>query len=235
MDFFSAIEERRSCRLYTSESIPESVVQKALDAALLAPNSSNMQCWSFYWVRSAEAKSKLIEACLVQSAAKTAAELIVCVADLEKWRANRAAIVDTLAPLVASGAVSPSALAYYNKLVPLMYSYGPFNSVGYFKKVAMFVRGLFSPTPRGPGTKAEILEMLVKSCALACENLMLAFAAQGYGSCPMEGFDECRVKKLLGLGCKSRVVMVVSAGKVDPKGIWGARFRVPRDRQVHLV
>jgi nitroreductase len=55
---------------------------------------------------------------------------------------------------------------------------------------------------------------------------MLAIAAEGYGTCPMEGFDELRVKRLLGLGFGDRVVMVISVGEPEvSRGIWGAQIR----------
>ena len=71
-------------------------------------------------------------------------------------------------------------------------------------------------------------EVSIKSAALACQNFMIAIAAQKYDSCPMEGFDETRVKKLLNAPMCSRVVMVISVGERDQKGIWGEQFRVPK-------
>jgi nitroreductase len=41
---------------------------------------------SFHWVRDEEKKKKLIHACLNQSAAKTAQELVVIVTRRDKWR-----------------------------------------------------------------------------------------------------------------------------------------------------
>ena len=89
MDFFETVKQRRSVRKYFPTKVPESVVEKALDAALLAPNSSNMQPWEFYWVRSESKKARLVEACFNQFAAKTAAELIVVVARSDHWRRNQ--------------------------------------------------------------------------------------------------------------------------------------------------
>jgi len=66
---------------------------------------------------------------------------------------------------------------------------------------------------------------VTKSTALACENLMLAIVAQGYACCPMEGFDQRRVKKILGLGCGSHIVMVIGMGEGLPQGIYGAQLR----------
>jgi nitroreductase len=59
-----------------------------------------------------------------------------------------------------------------------------------------------------------------KSCALACENFMLGMSAHGFDTCPMEGYDSSRVKKILGLHSGDEVVMVISAGKRDQKGVY---------------
>ncbi len=75
----------------------------------------------------------------------------------------------------------------------------------------------------------------MKSCALACENFMLAIAAQEFDTCPMEGFDESRVKRLLRLGRRASVVMVISVGRRDPRGLWGERFRLPRSEVFHTL
>ena len=59
MDFFELVNKRRSVRKFKDEKVPKEVITKSLDAALLAPNSSNLQPWEFYWVRTAEKKKKL--------------------------------------------------------------------------------------------------------------------------------------------------------------------------------
>ena len=64
--FFEAIEKRRSIRKYSDKKVPAEVMNKAIDAALLAPNSSNMQTWQFHWVRT-EAKKKIIGKSLFRS------------------------------------------------------------------------------------------------------------------------------------------------------------------------
>ena len=50
-EFEKVVRSRRSTRVYSDESVPESVMRKCLELATLAPNSSNLQCWEFYWVR----------------------------------------------------------------------------------------------------------------------------------------------------------------------------------------
>ena len=55
---------------------------------------------------------------------------------------------------------------------------------------------------------------------------MLAITAQGYSSLPMEGFDEVRVKKILGLGGESSLVMIIAVGRENPEGVYGPRLRL---------
>lgn len=59
MNFFDVINNRRSVRRFTDTTVPDEVVQKALDAATKAPNSSNLQPWEFYWCKSPEKKCNL--------------------------------------------------------------------------------------------------------------------------------------------------------------------------------
>ena len=83
MDIFKLIEKRRSVRKFTDEEIPEDILKKCLEYSLLAPNSSNLQPWEFYWIRSKEKKNKIVESCFSQNAAKTAKEIIVAVSRIE--------------------------------------------------------------------------------------------------------------------------------------------------------
>jgi nitroreductase len=222
-EFRNVVENRRSVRLYESTPIPEDVVRDCLDLTLLAPNSSNMQPWEFYWVRSAEKKAKLVEFCFSQNAAKTAAEIFVCVARIDKISKNRNKMLDFFRS--AKNKTPKSAFDYYEKLVPFVYSSGPFSIFAVFKWLIYTIGGFFRVMPREPLGKGDLQLWAAKSTALACENLMLAFSAHGYDTCPMEGLDSKRVGKLLGLPRSAVIVMAISAGKRKPQGVFGARVR----------
>ena len=230
--FDNILHNRRSVRVYTEEKIPEEVMQKVLDWALLAPNSSNLQCWDFYWVKDTAKKAELVKALFSQPAARTAQELIVAVARLDTWRKTRKEMLE----LFKKNDQTPaSARAYYEKLVPMVYNQGPLGTFGLLKKIAIFFTGFFRVVPREPTSKSDMRVWAVKSTALACENIMLGFSAFGYDSCPMEGYDSKRVKKILGLGRNAEVVMVISGGKRDAKGVYGPRIRMPREQFVKIV
>ena len=231
MDFFEAVQKRRSIRKFSEEPVPEQVIERALDAALLAPNSSNAQTWNFYWVRSTDKKAALVTACFNQSAARTAQEIIAIVADPALQRRSQKPLVEFVESVKAPRAV----LEYYRKLLPATYTWGFLNSIGWSKWAAAQFAGLFRPSPRGPHTLGDLQEVAIKSAALASENFVLAISAQGFSTCMMEGFDEARVKKILGLGRTARVVMCIAVGRESERGTWGPQYRLPREWVVHKV
>ena len=69
-----------------------------------------------------------------------------------------------------------------------------------------------------------------KSCALAAQTFMIAMANEGYDTCPLEGFDSRRIKRLLKLPLGAEINMIVSCGiRNGNKGVFGERFRLPFD------
>lgn len=229
--FREVVESRRSVRKFTDAKVPREVLDNCLDMALLAPSSCNLQPWEFHVVQSPDKKQKLVEACMSQNAATTAAELIVVVARTKNWR--------QIAKLNIEQWPQPKIpqhwKAFYSRGVAFTYWQGPFHAVGAVKKAAAQVAGLFRPMPRGPFTKSDMRVWAIKSTALAAENLMLAFRAHGYDSCPMEGMDEVRVSKLLNLPSDAEVVMVVGAGKRARDGVYFPRVKFDRDNFVRYV
>ena len=60
MDYFDLVRKRRSVRKFINEKVPEEVTKTLKAAFLLAPNSSNLQPWEFYWVKDIKNKNSLI-------------------------------------------------------------------------------------------------------------------------------------------------------------------------------
>lgn len=232
-EFKKLVLARRSVRKYTEEKIPDHVVNECLDMALLAPNSSNLQQWEFYRISTPEIKKQVAFACFSQSAAVTASELIVCVARRDTWRRHSKQMLEEFAKLPLP--TPKVALTYYQKLVPFVYTVGWFNFLTPFKWLLNTVLGWFKVVPREPISSFGLKVWAAKSVALACENLMLAFRAHGYDTCPMEGFDSKRVKSILNLPCKADVVMIISAGKRADGGVYGPRLRFPREQFIKTV
>lgn len=230
-EFVKVVQSRRSVRKFTDKPIPKEVLDRCIDLALLAPSSCNLQPWEFHVVQSPNKKQKLIEACMNQNAAKTAAELIVVVARTNNWRkVAKLNVTDWPQERVPKHWEN-----FYKNGVPLTYWQGPFDVAGVIKKSLATVTGLFRPIPRGPFSKADMKVWAIKSVALAAENLMLAFRAHGFDSCPMEGMDEQRIRKLLKLPKDAEVVMVIGAGERAQDGVYFPRVQFNRDNFVKYV
>ena len=228
--FRKVVISRRSVRKFTDKPIPQAVLDDCLDMAMLAPCSSGLQPWEFYVVKSAEKKAKLVKACMSQLAAKTAQELIVCVARTDRIDAfSKQMLREWPMPDI------PMVVRRYYQLIPYVYKPGPLNSFALMKKAAFTAGGLIGPVPRGPYTTGEVKLWAAKSTALACENLVLALRAHGFDSCMMEGYDEVRVSRLLGLESNAFPIMVIGAGERADDGVFWPQVRFERELFVHEV
>jgi len=227
-----AINYRRSVRIYDPEKkIDSALVKKCIYQASLAPNSSNMQLWEFYHIKSKEALQKIAPLCFNQNAARTAEELVIFVTRKDLWKKRKNSnlqMIDRIFPPKPKSEQSSREKVsrnYYGKLIPFAYSdfLGIF---GFLKYLMILVIGLFKPIFREV-RNSDMRIVAHKTCALAAENFMLSMAAEGYDTCPMEGSDTWRVKKVLNLPRGAEINMIVSCGIRKPEGVYGERFRIP--------
>jgi len=232
--FQAIINFRRSNRVFDANAIvPEEVITRSLQRAILSPNSSNMQLWEFYWIHSEEAKQAFVPLCLGQSAARTAQEMVVFVTRKDLWRKRAKWNLDRIQETVEGepNKLQKGGLQYYGKVMPLLYMNDGLGIMPTIRRLISFFGGLRKPFFRTGGAANQRI-MAHKSCALAAQTFMLSIAAEGFHSCPMEGFDEKRVKKALGLPWGAEINMIISVGKGTEEGIWGPRFRVPYEEVV---
>ena len=228
-----AIYHRRSVRVFDSEKkIDSSIVKKCIKLAALAPNSSNMQLWEFYHITSKETIRKIAPLCFNQNAAKTAQQLVVFVVRKDLWKKRAKANLEFIDQNF--GANNPSskqssrekvARKYYGKIIP--FAYADFLGIfGFLKYLLILILGLFKPIYREV-RNSDMRIVAHKTCGLAAQNFMLSMASNGYDTCPMEGSDTWRVKRVLGLPFSAEINMIVSCGIRKPEGVYGERFRIP--------
>jgi nitroreductase len=236
----AAINYRRSVRIYNPEkSIDSKIVKECIELAALAPNSSNMQLWEFYHITSKETIAKIAPFCFNQNAAKTAQQLVVFVTRKDLWRKRAKAnleMVDALFPPKPKAEQSSREKVirnYYGKIIPFAYA-DFFGFLGFLKFLFVSVIGIFKPIYRQV-RGSDMRNVAHKTCGLAAENFMISMAANGYDTCPMEGSDTLRVKKLLGLPYGAEINMIISCGIRDEKGVYGERFRIPFEEVYNVV
>jgi nitroreductase len=225
--FHDLVRSRRSVRIYADDAIPEEVVERVMESALLAPTSSNLQTTEIHWVQTPEKRAALVEACMGQPAAATAKELFVVVARPDLWRRNNQWMIDHL---TSDPATPARGLQYFTKITKLVYTQGPFGILRPIKWLWFSLRGLSKATPREPIHRGHMRTWAQKTAALAAAHFMLGMRAEGFDTCPMEGMDSLRVKRILGLPRSAEINMVISAGRRAEGGVYGPRFRFPSDR-----
>lgn len=231
-EFDKIVRIRRSVRRYKKTEINDDDVKDSILHASLAPNSSNLQLWEFYHVTSEKLMNRISEACFNQPAARTANQFVVIVTRKDLWNKRRIFNINTIKnkTLNASDKSLKNrdlALKYYKYLIPTIYKEF-FGLLGYIRYINAMIIGLFRPIYRQV-TNSDMRVVAHKSSALAAQNFMLSMTSKGYDTCPMEGFDSLRVKRILSLPYSSEINMVISCGIRDDKGVYGKQIRVPFD------
>lgn len=224
---------RRAVRHYDPDKpIDSAVVRHCLELARLAPSSSNLQLYEFYHITGARTRDAIASLCLGQTAATTAQQLVVFVSRPDLFKRRMPAVyaqeVNNLMKYSTAeeqARVLPQIKSYYQRLLPLLYGYG-FGLMGPLRRLIFGPLALFRPMYRQLGN-ADVRIVAHKSCALAAQTFMLAMAEAGQDTCPMEGLDSGRIKKILGLPRRAEITMVVSCGIRIPEKIRGERQRLP--------
>ena len=229
--FYAAVESRRTIRDFLPDPVPQEVLDRCLDAARLAPSSSNLQPWEFVVIRDPQVRLAANAACLDQMPAKTAPVLIALVTHRDTWRRNRDEIIRIFE---SRGPLRKSHESYYRKIIPMVYMTGPFGILGPLKQLFSRIASLFKPTPNLM-SRSDIRIMAHKSTALAAATFMLAMRSEGFDTCPMEGFDPWRTGALLDLPSGAEVNMFLAVGKRSDKGVWWDRTLMPREWAVREI
>ncbi|MGE3771037.1 MAG: nitroreductase family protein [Bdellovibrionales bacterium] len=229
--FEKLMTTRRSIRVFDRSRVPESVVRKAFDLAFLSPSSSNLQHWQFFRVTENLDEARICF--LKQVPVMTCQEIIIAVARPDLWKQINNKLITRLHD--ARPPHYDYLVDYHTKRIPFNYERGFLGLQGFAKAMVTWLVGFARPVPRSGFFKRRLREVAVKSTALACQTFMLALAAQGYDSCPMEGFDAVRVRKFLKLPGDAIPVMGIAVGRRSASYIPNEQYRLGyHDKVVEL-
>lgn len=234
-----AIKHRRSVRVFDAgKPLDSAHVKTCIEQAILAPNSSNLQLWEFYHVTDENIRSKIAPLCFNQNAAKTAKQLVVVVVRKDLWRRRAKANLEFFDSVFGKNTPKQQrtkrekvARNYYGKLIPFAYREF-FGLLGLLRYLMVLLTGLFRPIYREVRS-SDMRIVAHKSAGLAAQTFMLSMAARGYDTCPMEGSDTWRVKRILKLPIGAEINMIIGCGIRSEKGVYGDRFRIPFDQVYH--
>lgn len=192
-DLFQIIADRKSIRKYTSEDIPDQVLEKMLTAANQAPSACNNQMWRFIAIKNKEVLGKFEQAINAElEKMKTWPEAQHIQSRLESKK--RAINFFTKAPVTV--AVFMTAYKYYDpEYIEVLKRHG------YDEEQIKYRLG-----------HADI-----QSIGAAIQNLLLAAEAEGYGACwmcePLIAAEQ--IRQIVGLDEGHRLMALVPIGKPE--------------------
>lgn len=184
MNFLDAMNFRHACKIFKEEEkIPTKLLENILEAGRLSPSSFGMEPWEFLVVQSPDLKKTLRPSCWNQVQITSCSDLLVFV---------------TKNALVEPGSSYVEEMFRRKKLPQEMFD-------AYMSKYADFL-----------GEKAEgnpnfYKDWSAKQVYIAAANMMMYAATEGIDSCPIEGFDQKEVEKILGIDGKERSVALIVA------------------------
>ncbi|WP_371503068.1 nitroreductase family protein [Kitasatospora sp. NBC_00374] len=180
-----AIRTRRTVRHYRPDPIPEAALSSLLELAVEAPTSWNLQDRSIVVVASDEAREGLAWATGGQPQPQEAPVVLVFVAEPQSWRDDHSDIYDRAR---RDGAWNDDFIAM-------------FSAASTAFQEDLDKRGL-------------LREYAVKDAMIAASFVMLAATEMGLATSPMNGWDEDKVKKVIGIEDRGDLViaLLVSVG-----------------------
>lgn len=234
-EILDAILQRRAVKVFDPVEISAETRNRILHAARVAPSSFNIQPYRFYWVQSPEMLKTAARLCMGQSPAATASALVVAVADIASWKATAQG---ELAWMRTAGFSEEKILEAEKraKLGKWFFLQGWFGVFGWLKLLVLRTVHLGMITGTIPVARKGMFKWAGKSAALACANLMIAAEALGLNTCPMEGFDDIRLSKFLGLSPrKHEIIMVIAIGKKSEQHVDRPQWRRPLEATVTVL
>jgi nitroreductase len=217
--FQHLVASRRSIRDYDGEAIPDGDMQQILQAALLAPSSANAQPYQLHLVKDPAIKARVAKACNNQRAAVSAPYLVVLVSSKKITRRS----VDGYVAAIKVSEMDDRTKTYHLDSMKKMRGFLSIGGLPVWSPLMWIARQWLPVLTLFPFSPAGLRHWLARSTIYAAQNLMLAAAAMGYDTCPMEGFNPQQVAKILDLSYGSVVPLVIAVGKrtadarVDPQ------------------
>lgn len=204
MSVADAIRARRTVRHYLPDPVPEAALDALLGLAVEAPTSWNLQDRSIVVVSADEGRAGLAWATGGQPQPQEAPVVLVFVAETQSWRDDHSDVYEQ----------ARSGGAWNEEFIAM------FSAASQAFQEDLDQRGL-------------LREYAVKDAMIAASFVMLAATEMGLATSPMNGWDEAKVKKVIGIGDRDdlAIALLVSVGyPAEERRHPGRRAR---DRVVH--
>lgn len=224
--FERLVRERRAVRHFTPDPLPDGLLDRLLDAAHWAPSGYNLQPTHFAVATDPALKERLLPSCMGQKQICEAPAVVVFLGDRDVVKNNFEKVIQTEKN---AGAINERYEQMVRKMVPLAFDKGPLRAHWLWKKYLLPVVRTVKPVPRIPAVEEEY--WLTKQVMLSAMVFMLAAAAAGLATVPMEGFDETKVKKVLKIPNRFIAPLIAPVGYAADEQL--KKTRLPIEHMVH--
>ncbi|KAG4058383.1 hypothetical protein PC123_g6661 [Phytophthora cactorum] len=196
----AAIRERYACKAFLPESIPDETLQEILKLTQRSPSGFNTQSWVCIVLRTTEDRAALANAMI----------------DANVRKVNEAPVV-----VVFAADCEPS------KNVPRMQQLNrdngaPDDFVNRIPALVEMFSGEHDPKVSTEAwaykhdPKVSTEAWAYKQATFAAATFLYAAQVHGLATCPMEGFDQAGVKKVLNIPDRYSIPVVVALGHANP-------------------
>ena len=193
MNFLESMKFRHACKIFDeNKKISAGEFDFILEAGRLSPSSTGLEQWDFLVVQNKELREKI---------------------KAVSWNQVQITSCSHLLVILAKVAEVKSVGEYVEKMIDRRGDKAPEMIAARKKFYGDFLGGRFH------GDDELVYHWSSKQCYIAAANMMTAAASLGIDSCPIEGFDEAALNKILGLDTsKQRVGLIVPFGyRVKPQ------------------
>jgi len=202
---FCAINgRRRAVRDFDGSPIADEDVRAILEQALLAPSSGNLQPYRIHWIRDASTRLRVAAACRGQRAAVSASTLLVFTASVETARAT----------------AEHASLAKFRR-------FSRWGTIPLWSPLHALAAAVWPAILMWPIGSVAARHWAARSAIFAAQTVLLAAAARGLDSCPMEGFSAHAVARILGIPRTTVIPVVIALGRRRLDARVGPRWRRP--------
>jgi nitroreductase len=196
-------------RCFSTLKVTREEVLPLLAAANNMPSTFHLRPWQFVIVDDPAVKKRLAFAAMNQQQIIDAPITVVVYVDAVKWEKNYNLMLEENLTL---GTINAKQSLAWKRNISFQLNLGPLGIVGFFKKLALPIARLKSPTPHIYGSAAEAGLFLAAQATRAATAVMIAAKGSGFDTCPTDFYDEDRVRRLLGLPRRIRIAMILSIG-----------------------
>jgi len=190
-DFTKAMEFRHACKVFDdSKKISDEDIRYILDMGILSPSSFGMEPWKFLVITNQELKESLKPLCWNQVQITSCSHLVVILAKIEDIKPNSPEVAKKFQRRGLSDEMTQA----------------------YIQKYTEFLSPIVDDD-------SKLFAWSAKQTYIALNNMMTAGATIGIDSCPIEGFEQENVEKLLDIDTtKYRVSVLLPFGyRLNPQ------------------